>query len=352
MSQFRMLLVEDEEQEIQTCKDSIDTYFDRKGRDIAISVCQTVDEARETLDNTFDGAIIDLKLADHGDEGSQVVEEIEKSFYRIPVAILTGTPDNARDDFTYIGVFTKGEIKYTELFDRFWGIYDTGMTRIVGGRGLIEKTLSRVFRENLLPKRKQWEAYGKQDSAKTERALLRHTLNHLSQLLDEDEDNCFPEEMYLAPPLTDDISTGSILKEEENKGWFVVMNPACDLVVREDGERNSDSILVVEVDRGTDIFPWFDEKNLSNEKKGTLKSAFTNNRTSYYHWLPKTDFFPGGFLNFRKLSTLPESSLSDRFALPPKIQIAPTFTKDVTARLSSYYARQGQPAIDHSRFLE
>ncbi len=351
MSQFRLLLVEDEEQEIQICENSIARYFDQKGRKIEMDVCRSVEEALKTLDSTFDGAIIDLKLADQGDEGSQVVEEIEESFFRIPVAILTGTPDNASDDFKYIGVFTKGEIEYIDLFDRFWGIYITGMTRIVGGRGLIEETLSRVFRENLLPKTKQWEAYGEQDSTRTEKALLRHTLNHLSQLIEEDEDSCFPEEVYLAPPLSDDISTGSILKDLEDEAWFVVMNPTCDLVVREDGERNTDWILLAAVDPANELFPWFDDANLSKAKRGELKSAFTNKKAPYYHWLPKTDFFSGGFLNFRKVSTMPEKSLSERFALPPGIQISPSFTKDVIARFSSYYARQGQPAIDYSKFL-
>ena len=261
MSALRLLVVEDDEQEIRTCRDSIDRYLEQEDRQIDMVTCRTVEEARKTLNNSFDGAIVDLRLSDQGDEGTQVIEEIERSFFRIPVAILTGTPDNASEDFTYIGVFTKGEIKYKDLFDRFWGIYDTGMTRIVGGRGLIEKRLSEVFRNNLLPKMKQWEVYGKVDSAKTEKALLRHTLNHLSQLLDEDKDRCFPEEMYLAPPLTEKISTGSILKEIQDEKSFVVMNPACDLVIREDAERNTDWILLVEVDPESELFPWIDDKN-------------------------------------------------------------------------------------------
>ena len=351
MSTFRLLVVEDEEQELQTCRDSVERYRDEEKRKIDMVPCKTVGEALETLNNSFDGAIIDLKLADQGNEGNQVIEKIEGSFFRVPVAILTGTPDNARDDFPYIGVFTKGETEYQELFDRFWGIYDTGITRILGGRGLIEKRLSEVFLKNLLPKIRQWEKYGKEDSAKTEKALLRHTLNHLAQLLDEDEDRCFPEEMYLQPPLTEDIRTGSIVKEKEDGQWFVVMNPACDLVVRENGKCNTDMILVVEVDPITALFPWSEGKNLSKKKRGSLENAFKN-KSTYYHWLPKTDTFLGGFLNFRKLSTLAIDTLSERFCTPPRIQIAPSFIKDVIARFSSYYARQGQPDIDFTKFLK
>ena len=221
----------------------------------------------------------------------------------------------------------------------------------MGGRGLIEKRLWVVYERNLLRQKKQWVLYAKDSPTRTEKALLRHTLNHLFQLLDEDEDCCFPEEMYLAPSLTDKIQTGSIVKERESSKWFVVMNPACDLVVREDGKRNTDRVLLVEVDPGTSLFPWFDDTNLSKEKQGILKSAFRNNKSTYYHWLPKTNFFSGGFLNFRKLSTLENDTLSERFETPSQIQIAPSFIKDVIARFSSYYARQGQPDIDFAKFL-
>ena len=221
----------------------------------------------------------------------------------------------------------------------------------MGGRGIIEQTLSQVFLENLLPQIDKWIHYGEDDSSRTEKALLRHTLNHLLQLLDDDADSCFPEEVYLHPPLNDDIRTGSLVKEKESGKWFAVMSPACDLVVREDGSRNTDRILIVEVDLGTTLFPWFDDTNLSNTRKGELKRAFGNNKSAYHHWLPKTDFFEGGFLNFRKLFTLEIEQFQEKFHIPPEIQISLSFVKDIVARFSSYYARQGQPDIDFDRFI-
>ena len=353
MSTLRLLIVEDEEKILHTFRNSVKRYMDEKERKIDMVPCKTVTKALNTLDNSFDGAIIDLKLADQGDEGNQIIEEIERSFFRIPVAIITGTPDNARDEFTYIGVFTKGEIEFTELFDHFWRIYDTGITRIMGGRGLIEERLSEVFRKNLLPQQDKWVEYGEIDSKRTQKALLRHTLDHLSQLLDDDGDRCFPEEMYLSPPppITDNIQirSGSIVDEKQGESRFVVMSPACDLVLR-NGNRNTDRILVAEVDPINTLFPWFEDAGLSKKKKGDLKSAFQN-RTTYLHGLPPTDFFPGGFLNFRKLSSLAIDEFSEKFKTPPKIQIAPSFIKDVIARFSSYYARQGQPDIDFEGIL-
>ena len=110
-------------------------------------------------------------------------------------------------------------------------------------------------------------------------------------------------------------------------------------------------ILVVEIDSITELFPWSNDTNLSNSKKGQLKQAFGNNKSAYYHWLPKTNFFEGGFLNFRKLSSLEIEQFQKKFRLPPKIQISPSFVKDIVARFSSYYARQGQPDIDFDKFI-
>lgn len=352
MSTFRLLIVEDNDQDLATCRDTVARYRDEKQREVELVECKSIEEFRAKRDNSIDGAIIDLKLADEGDEGNQVIREIEESHFRIPVAVLTGTPAAADNDFAHIGVFRKGDqgAGYADLLDRFWGIHNTGLTRIMGGRGIIEETLNKVFRENLLPQRDKWVTHGETDSTRTEKALLRHALSHLLQLLDDDGDRCFPEEVYLAPPLTDKIRTGSIVKEKSSEQRFVVMNPACDLVIRDSGECNTDRILIVEIDSQASLFPSHPATGLSNSQKKDLEKAFRNNKSAYYHWLPKTDFFEGGFLNFRKLSTLSSDEFEVTFE-KPAVQISPSFVKDMVSRFSAYYARQGQPDIDFDHFI-
>lgn len=352
MKAFRLLIVEDDDQDLTACRDSVARYKDEKQRDVELVECRSVEDAFEQLDNTFDGAIIDLKLDSQGDEGNQVVNRIEKSHFRIPVAILTGTPDAADLNFAYIGVFKKGDpgAGYADLLDRFWGIHNTGLTRIMGGRGIIEDTLNKVFRKNLLPQKDKWIAYGETDSSRTEKALLRHAINHLHQLLDDDEDRSFPEEMYLHPPLSGKIRTGSIVRDKGGD-WFTVMNPACDLVIRGNGNFKTDRILLAEIEKENDVLGLaLDGIQNVDKKKKKLKTVFGNNHTDYYHWLPKTDFFPGGFLNFRKLSTSTKDEFGDKFRTL-EIQISPSFVKDVVARFSSYYARQGQPDIECDGFI-
>lgn len=347
MSKLRLLVVEDGEQDLEACRDSVERYVDEKNRDIELAECKSLDKALERLDNSFDGAIIDLKLAAEGDEGNQVIKKIEESFFRIPIAIFTANPDNSDDTLNQkimlLGIFQKRETQYDELLDRFWEIYDTGLTHIMGGRGLIEQQLAEVFLKNLRPQIETWVSYGKEDSERTEKALLRYTLNHLFQLLEEDEERCFPDEVYLHPPLSGNITTGSIVKDKTTDRPFVVLSPACDLVVRgENGRSNTEHILLVEIESVDDALD-------GSRSKNKVESLVKNNR-QYFHWLPPTGFFEGGVLNFRKLSTQTKDKFDENFE-SPSTQISSFFVKDIIARFSSYYARQGQPDIDSSDFV-
>ena len=353
MSEFRLLVVEDAEQDLAACRSSIARYKDEKKCEIDLVIKTSAEEAIAILDNSFDGAIIDMKLSYQSDEGNLVVDRIAHSNLRIPVAILTGTPDVASTDFAYIGVFKKGDpgTSYIDLLDIFWGIHNTGLTRIMGGRGIIEENLNKVFSQNILPQKDKWVIYGKSDSARTEKALLRHTLSHLLHLLDSEGDRCFPEEVYLCPPLTDDIKTGSIVKKKNDISNFIIMTPACDLVIRGGGKFKTDRILLAEIEDGSGVLDFALKGIQKGEKKrNKLQEVYNNNYTAYYHWLPDTSFFKGGFINFRKLSSMTYEELNKNFE-KPSIQISLFFVKDIVSRFSSFYARQGQPDVEFSNFI-
>ncbi len=339
MSAFQLLLVEDNEKEINVCKDALETYQKVKQREVNLIECKNLKEALSKLDSSIDGAIIDLKLQGKAHEGNKVLIENEKLHLRIPVAILTGTPDEANVNCANIGVFKKGDpgTGYADLLERLWNIYETGLTRIMGGRGTIEDTLNEVFRNSLLPRIDEWMKYSEADPSRTEKSLLRHTLNHLLQLLD-DEHPYYPEEVYLHRQPTTETWTGSLVKKKEEDKWFVVMNPACDLVRRENGRPKTDRILIIEVDS---------IKATSRKERKEM----SKNKELHYHLLPETDFFKGGLLNFRKLTTLEIGEFEEKFEVS-QIQISPSFVKDIASRFSSYYARQGQPDIDFDKFID
>ena len=363
MAEIKLMIVEDADSDLEVCRTSVERYQTQKnnaGVDLFINLteCKTVDDALQKIDNSFDGAIIDLKFPSGDDKGKEVWEKIRDSFFRIPVIILTGTPGSidVGDRPYLISVLKKGEADYqTDILDTFLDIYNTGLTRIIGGRGKIEQTLSEVFLKNLLPQLEKWKNYGQSDTQRTEKALLRFTLNHLVQVLDDDEDQCFPEEVYIYPPLSNGLKTGSIIKKKDGEGLRVILSPACDLVIRKDGNFKTDHILLVDIEEANAIIATVLNLNkITNkgkkENKLKLKNVFGNNYTDYFHWLPETDFFNGGFLNFRKITTCTKDELGDIYD-PQHIQISPHFVKDILSRFSSYYARQGQPDIDQTKII-
>ena len=349
---MKILLIEDSKDQQDIFKNSVEVFNDKNDLRVEYEIAEDIQGALNKIDGSYDGTIIDLKLRKEEDGGNEIVRQLGSSFTRIPIIFVTGFVDLVNDHPSIIKKRARASEPYESDLMLFQKISNTGITRIMGGRGIIEKTLNQVFLENLLPQRNTWINYGEDNSSRTEKALLRYALNHLLQLLDDDEGRCYPEEVYLYPPLTEEVRTGSILEEKKSGKWLAVVSPACDLSIREDGGRNTDRILIVEIDSIKTLFPWFQStKSLSKNKRGKLEEAFKNKKSFYYHWLPKTDFFEGGFLNFRKLSTLEIEQLQEKFHLPPKIQISPPFVKDIVARFSSYYARQGQPNIDFNKFI-
>lgn len=358
MSSLKILFVEDDETQERIFLATAKDLMKELGITIEIKCCGSITFALEALQKSdFDGAVIDLKLGKDEDGGSQVIEHIGDSFKRIPFIVVTGTPSHFEPQNTScLGpVRRKGEkdAKYEDVIKELYGLYRTGLTKIIGGRGEIEKYLNKIFIEHLLLQKDKWVMYGEKSSKNTEKALMRHTLNHLIQHLDNEIQEFYPEEFYIYPPVNDRYNTGSIIKNKKSEDRFVIMSPACDLAERSGGSCNTDRALLVRVSTQAEVL---EEKLLEKRgKKPTLeklnssdeKSALENlrdNKKSYYHWLPNTKFFNGGFLNFRTLVTYTKDELLSEFD-KPSVQISSPFIKDIIARFSSYYARQGQPDI-------
>ncbi len=217
----------------------------------------------------------------------------------------------------------------------------SGLTRVMGGRGLLEQSLNQVFKSNLLGQKNSWKRYGQIDSEKSEKALMRHVMNHLIQLVDLDEESCVPEEFYIFPPIGDLKRTGTVLQSKESGSYFAVMNPLCDLTVRPNGEFKARHITLCKI-ATIDECAEHEAKSKENVRKELVK-----NKKNCYHFLPSTDFFDGGFMDFESLVSVKKGELQDGFE-DPLLQISPAFMKDVISRFSSFYGRQGQPSLTHA----
>lgn len=83
----------------------------------------------------------------------------------------------------------------------------------MGGKGILEETMKRVFWKNLYPKIDTWKKL-KEEGNDTETILLRYAIAHIHELLEDNTPLYSTEEVYIAPPLTTRVRTGCILKNK------------------------------------------------------------------------------------------------------------------------------------------
>ena len=166
------------------------------------------------------------------------------------------------------------------------------------------------------------------------------------ELLDDDSEYSLPEEMYISPPVSKRLKTGSILKMKKDGKYFIVLSPACDLVLRSNGSMKTDEILLCEIENFSSVQDKvFNGIKKKSHKEKKLEELLKNNLYFYRHWLPEASGFDGGFINFRWVYTLAESDIKEHIETPTH-QVSSSFVKDIISRFSSYYARQGQPDFE------
>jgi len=345
MSEFKLLIVEDDPNEIENnYKPTIRRIEKEKDIQIKCKIVCSPEAAMNNLNGSYDGAIVDLKLDNSGDaKGNDVIREIHAS-YRIPVVVLTGTPNDA-EERNFVKVFTRDDGVDAAL-GHLLEIFSTGLTKIMGGRGQIEDAMNRIFWDNITPHINTWVGHAKEGN--TEGALLRHVVSHMQEMLEGDS-LAYPQEMYVSPPMTTELRTGSILSHKNGHGFSIILSPPCDLAIRKDGTCKTDRLLICGIESFNEVRDKvLSEITKSSKRKARLEKLLKNNETDYYHWLPETSVFQGGVVNFRWANALSQAEFDAAFEMPT-VQVASPFIKDLLARFSAYYARQGQPDFDVRR---
>ena len=338
MAHIAILVVEDDAADLRVIDDTVVRYQKEHQREIHHTVCRSLEEAREKLSPSYDGAIVDLKLAGKSGAGNDVASELRK-FYRVPVAVFTGTPGDADPNIPYVGIYKKGETKYDEIFDRLFAIQGTGLTRIMGGRGVIEEVMGEVFWKDVMPDMSTWIGYATKGKD-TEIPLLRLVIGHLSQLLREGAQT-LPAEVYVRALETKYPSNGAIVERKSDGALAIVMTPSCDLAIRANGECKTDRICVCWIERVEAVAAVAH----ASGGKGAVDKLYKNAFAPYYHFLPNSGAFGGGVINFRAIATFALEEFEAAFAKPLR-QVSIYFVKDIIARFASFYARQGQPDLD------
>ena len=359
MEELNILIVEDDEAIYNDVyKRNIDLFNKiNKEHQITEVWIQNKDEAIVALknpENIFDGAIVDLDLMGSGGtdtSGNEVVKEIKENL-RFPTFVITGTPHHISAELyvpsSVFDVFERDEVDVMDTLDKFKEIKATGILSLLNRNGKIEELIQNIFWNHISTSLDNWARDNKRNSTEKEASLLRYTILHMLEYLDESK--VHPSEFYITRPVKEHLSTGDLITLDGNR--YVVLTPACDFA-----QNKVSKVFLLRIKDVSEEISGIEEiqtiERLSSSKKGKLEKLIRNN-SSYFHFIPQHNGINAGIIDFQHKLSIPievlekkiKSAEVDRFAT-----ISLPFLKDLIERYSSYYSRQGSPDFDSDEII-
>ncbi len=364
MNEIKLLILDDDQNVI----DSYNEIIKRINRDDEINytykvyTSTTVEEASKIIKyNKLDTAIIDLNLNndEHTDpdnaDGNYAIKELMQNF-RMPIFVVSGELAKLDENLQSNDLIIQ---KSREVFATDNGfesiippIYKSKSIHYFSRDGSLEKRINRFYWEHLSETIKSWESVEDSYPDDIEKILSRHTVACLNEELYVNGnigsfDKYHAGEMYIIPPIKLHCHTGDIIAKSGE--LFIILNPACDIV----NQNNLDYFILVKI-VDFDSLKLLQEKinpssdtqdifyNRLNQSGKTRYDDCKANKKDRFHYLPKFDKLDDKLIDFQQIIYIEKEDITieDREA-----SISSPFLKDIIARFSAYYARQGQPNL-------
>lgn len=356
----KILVVEDDEDQLQLYRDAAHDKSNLNQQINLVEFRSAEDVREELLSTNFDGAIVDLNLSP-GDpseaSGNEVLNEITEK-HRFPVLVVSGNLENLDPNIMLSGflkTYNRDEGN-DAIFDYLLKIHATGITKILGGRGLIEQHLGEIFWRHLACDFDSWDAGGRD----SERTLLRYAVGHLFEYLEpppEEGNGYYHEaEFYIIPPIRKHIATGDIVQLDGSE--YIVLSPPCDVAVR--GENNGEPVINAEsiilaplimLNRQAFIQRKLLHEGDGNDNAGARKKLIADlvkGKREKYIFLPEGRGIGAAIADLQNLCSW---SLETFLRAERLATVSGAFLKDIQSRFAAYYGRQGQPDLDKNELI-
>lgn len=360
---IHLLVVEDNDGQYETYKDTADDINDENANiNFILQREKNPEDAKAALlSSNFDAAIVDLNLdKDNATEasGNEILKKMIGS-HRFPIFVVSGNLGNLdveikEKESSFLKCYDRDKSN-DDIFDEIQKICNTGITRILGGRGLIEKNLADIFWNHLADDLDVWLPSEKSP----EKSLLRYTISHLSEYLDtpSDGDDLHTDaEFYIKPPIREHIATGDIA--QHNNLRFVVLSPACDVATRvADKEEkpiiNADRLILAKLIR-VNRADFIENNIISEDDNSNVRSSaldkIIRGQQEKYIFIPAYKTLVASIIDLQNLYSIDFNDYIDNYKRVATI--ASPFLKDIQSRFSSYYGRQGQPDLNKKELLK
>ncbi len=388
MNLLRILVVEDDDEQINTWERQIERFEAITRFDCSVDFAGSKEEAEKLIKTRkYDASIIDIRLKNNDGakdatcDGNQVRDVILSTEIML-IAHITGEPNQVDElDAPYkdlVRVFVKGghegediplhEVILNWIKERTNIIYTMNHVK-----EKINKEMAGLFYSSIWQRWDSWSV-ANGDEAYMSTCLSRHMSAHLySELLEHSNGRVHPEEWYFQPPKTERFNTGDVFHFDDS--YYVLVTPRCDL------ERmcNSDMLILARLDvadswkqdkadlqaklekHTAELQSTDDEnrkvklqKNINRDKSEFRKIYYGHkNNTAKLHFLPEINQSPGNvhgpfYVDFSNITTIQSGSEKGKQIIESKIaSISSEFVPSLVQRLGSYVSRIGSPDYSH-----
>lgn len=388
MSNIRILIVEDEAEEVATWEKQITRNNAKKSRSDVADFATNYGEAKELIGmRKYDAAIVDIRLKnengvqDANSSGNEV-RDLLLGTEIVLIAHLTGEAGAVNLETDYVDLVRVFEKAVGEEHDK--PVHEEILDWMEDKSELIEtmksvknninSKMADLFYKSIWPRWGTWSASHTEGEDFVPISVTRHITSHLySNFLEDSEGKVHPEEWYFQPPSSTRFRTGDIIIHD--RSYYVLVTPRCDLERLEKG----DMLLMAKLEVATE---WhkdkealdqklaeFDEAiarsidtNLVRSKTKKKEEALSKFRRSYYghknektmfHFLPEINQSANNshgpfFVNFSNIVSIEaESSQAKEFSEGKIAGLSPEFVPALVQRLGTYFSRIGSPDYSH-----
>ncbi|MFD1402992.1 hypothetical protein [Robinsoniella peoriensis] len=346
---IRIIIVEDDESQKNMYQDCIDE-FNLSDETLEIEAYKLSDDKEVPsilYDKRIDAIVVDLDWGkgSQENEGNRLVRKLYKDC-RVPIFIVSGNLNLLNDEYEESPILKKYQrdtIIFGDLLEEISNLYKTGYTKALGSQSMIDQMLSKVFWNHMSSVISNWE---NQDGDIQMKRMLRFAVTRVNEMLtvttQDNHDEYDALEFYIKPPIKDRPFTGDIISYGDKK--YVVITAACDM---EQG--NSEFVVLCGVNYSIIESLNTRIRSVSNSAEKEME-RYINNGKSRYHLLPPCTLFHGGLVDFQMVQSISTEDFNENASVVASIN--PVFHKDIQARFSHYYGRQGQPQLSKDNIIE
>jgi len=356
MVNLDLLILEDSDNDFTKIHQVSIEVFNGKGKSINYNVhrAKTIVEATRLLQSnlSFVGAIVDLKLANEvADEGrgNELIGEIFER-YRIPIFVYSKNLTLLEEDYKtsnnqFLKLYQKADKPFLDILNEIERLYSTGIIDILGKKGILDEFLNDIFWSHISENMQYWI------DSPDKQSLARYILSHVYEKLEINESGDFEyyhtPEVYIKPPIRENIHTGDIFEIETEK--YLVITPACDIEIKYTPQgkpfRKASKLSLLKLNEFDANIYCRNRKDKVERNK--VKDILSNNLYRY-QYLPPYLNEKGYILDFEEVLNL---DLDVDTKLERIASISQIFLKNIISRFSQYYSRFGQPVFRNTEEL-